>query len=113
MLDRLNASSHLNLAVDRVAAGLAQSSTETLDLIATWPPMAYIQVFDLLGQYWVSGKSSAYCRAHHRITLTTGGLTPNEELLCSLRRNTALWSACWQASFRGGRYVFEIPSEKL
>ena len=45
-----------------------------------------------------------------RYTFITGGWSGNEEVIAALEANLIIHSICWQASFRGGKHVYELPS---
>lgn len=40
------------------------------------------------------------------IRVSTGGWSGNEDLIDAMQENTVLWTLVWEASFRGGGFVF-------
>jgi len=40
--------------------------------------------------------------------ISTGGWSGNESLVDAMNANRMFWSRCWQGSWRGGYYEFEV-----
>jgi len=82
-------------------------SERTLDAIAVWSHEDFAGLIDFVGMIWnwtdcwrVEGK---------KICAVTGGWSGNEDLIGALQRNYIFWMLCWQASYRGGKFEFELP----
>lgn len=48
-------------------------------------------------------------RRGRRYTFITGGWSGNESVMAALERNLFLYAVCWEASFRGGKHIYELP----
>jgi hypothetical protein len=48
-----------------------------------------------------------------RYTFITGGWSGNEDIIAALEKNFMLHAMCWQASFRGGKHVYELPTQQV
>ena len=45
---------------------------------------------------------------HWLYSVSTGGWSGNEAILCALRANTMFWMQCWLQSKRGGHFQFSV-----
>ena len=43
-------------------------------------------------------------------SISTGGGSGDEDLITALQKNFLFWSLCWQASERGGHFLFELSN---
>ena len=43
--------------------------------------------------------------------IATGGWSENECLMSALQENRIFWGTCWEASRRGGAYLFSVKEE--
>lgn len=78
---------------------------ETLERIKTWPQDDFEGLMQFLQEDWIYddyiGRSD-----DGSWRLSTGGWSGHEDLLGALRSNQLWWMFHWQASKRGGHYIF-------
>lgn len=79
-----------------------------LDRIKEWPPMDYDGLMEYVTSLWWHGDIGVRRRGRV-ICLHTWGWSGNESIIGALER-TIFWVLCWQKSFRGGHYWFELPA---
>ena len=50
---------------------------------------------------------------YHKLTLSTGGWSGNEDIIDALMQNFIWWSLCFYSHHAGGHYVFRIYENRI
>ena len=84
---------------------------ETCDCFPDTNREAFI---DYIYENWKNGNGYApqWNPGTRCLVLITGGWSGCESMIAALQRNVIFWGMFWEASSRGGKFVFRIPKEK-
>jgi hypothetical protein len=88
------------------------NTDEQLDRLSNWPakdPMkqTYAEWLDYAVELWDMDYGTAK-RDGDVWTFVTGGWSENEYVIAAMRRHWGLWHCTWLASYRGGKFTFDI-----
>lgn len=89
-------------AFDRVG----YPTTETLVTIAKWP-YPFEGFYDYIRKCWKHEYGRIWEEEGH-MRMATGGWSANEGIIDAMQDNTLFWASKWQASYRGGLFVFKL-----
>ncbi len=82
-----------------------------LKKIRSWPHDDFIKLMVFVESLWAYaewGFMRSYESHKEVLNLSTGGWSGNEEIIDALQKNGMFWSLCWEASRRGGHYIFKV-----
>lgn len=90
---------------------------EQLETIENWDYLdceglaKYIQSIWYYGEEYApldDWKKDEFGHDYRMFRLITGGWSGNEDIVCSLNKNTMFQMLCWKASFSGGLHIYHI-----
>jgi len=85
-------------------------SEAELDEIRNWPfEKGFHELLSYVQGIWWGGKDYFAKHGDTHWCVSTVGWSGNEEIISALQSNFIFWSLCWEASRRGGHYIFRIP----
>jgi len=81
-------------------------SEETLERIKNWDlTTSHVsELLDYVEQFWTY--PDRFVRSKHKLYLSTGGWSGNEDIVRALMQNRLFWLLYWHSSQRGGHYWF-------
>ena len=90
------------------------ATVSDLDVIAHYRPDTWAE-YRALAILIVSNWDNTYGRARlsgNTLTLITGGWSENEEVMSAVKRNKIFNIVCWDSSYRGGKVIYKLPTQK-